>query len=72
MKVGERGQITIPRRIRERYGLEPSSEVEIVEEDGKLVLRKRMADECPIDRFIGVLGGSGQRTDDLIEELRGR
>jgi len=72
MKVGDRGQITIPQRIRKRYGLEPSTEVEIVEEDGNLVLRKRRADECPIDRFIGVLGSSGQRTDDLIEELRGR
>jgi AbrB family looped-hinge helix DNA binding protein len=72
MKIGERGQITIPQRIRERYGLEPSTEIEIVEEDGKLVLRKRLPEVCPIDRFIGVLGGGGQRTDDLIEDLRGR
>lgn len=72
MKVGERGQITIPQRIRERHGLEPSTEVEIVEEDGKLVLRKRMPETCPIDRFIGVLGRGDRRTDDLIEDLRGR
>lgn len=72
MKVGERGQITIPKQIRERHGLGPSTEVEIVEEDGKLVLRKRMPDECPIDRFVGVLRREGERTDDWIEDLRGR
>lgn len=72
MKVGERGQITIPQRIRERYGLLPTTEVEIVEEDGKLVLRKRAAESCPIDRYIGVLQSDGKRTDEWIEDLRGR
>ena len=71
MKVGERGQITIPRAIRERHGLGPAVEVEIVEEGGRLVLRKAGLRECPIDRFIGVLAGK-ESTDELIEELRGR
>ena len=71
MKVGERGQITIPGSLRRRYGLEPNVEVEIVEEDGRLVLRKKRTLACPIDRFVGVLVGSEQ-TDELIEALRGR
>ncbi len=71
MKVGERGQITIPRDIRERYGLRPAVEVEIVEEDGRLVLRKRKAPACPIDRVVGVLGQQA-RTDEIMEDLRGR
>ena len=72
MKVGERGQITIPMDIRRRYGLEANSEVELVERDGKLILRKKKSDECPIDDFVGVLGEAEVRTDDLVEELRGR
>jgi len=71
MKIGERGLITIPRTIRERYGLEPNVEVEIVEEEGRLLLRKKRSVVCPIDRFVGVLQDS-ERTDDLIEDLRGR
>ena len=71
MKVGERGQITIPRDIRERHGFAPAVEVEIVEEDGRLILRKKGTPRCPIDRFVGVLGRS-QSTDHIIEELRGR
>jgi AbrB family looped-hinge helix DNA binding protein len=71
MKVGERGQITIPGNIRKRHGLEPNVEVEIIEEGGRLILRKKRSVACPIDRFVGVLQASG-KTDDIIEELRGR
>jgi AbrB family looped-hinge helix DNA binding protein len=71
MKVGERGQITIPRDIRERYGLGPSVEVEIVEEAGRLLLRKAGLRECPIDRFVGILG-ENESTDRVLEETRGR
>lgn len=71
MKVGERGQITIPGSIRKRYGLEPNVEVEIVEQDGQLLLRKKRSVTCPIDRFVGVLE-SREKSDDIIEELRGR
>jgi len=71
MKVGERGQITIPSKFRERYGMGPAAEVEIVEEEGKLLLRKKRHGICPIDRFVGVLEET-ERTDDIVEELRGR
>jgi AbrB family looped-hinge helix DNA binding protein len=34
MKIGERGQITIPKELREKYGLFPSIEIEFVPEAG--------------------------------------
>lgn len=71
MKVGERGQVTIPAEIRERYGFGPAIEVEIVEEDGRVVIRKKRQGESPIGRFIGVLG-TARSTDELVEHLRGR
>lgn len=40
MKVGERGQVTIPKDIRNRFGLWPHTEVEFHVEKGAVVLRK--------------------------------
>jgi len=71
MKVGDRCQVTIPVDIRERHGFTPAVEVEIVEEHGRVILRKKRTKACPLSRFVGVLGGDAT-TDDVIEELRGR
>ncbi len=38
MRISERGQVTIPRAIRERYGLLPNTEVEFVARDGGIQL----------------------------------
>ena len=38
--IGERGQITIPKRIRESLGLTPGMQLEIFERDGTIMLRK--------------------------------
>ncbi len=77
MKIGERGQITIPKGFREKYGFRPKTEVQLEEsEDGRLFIKK-------ISRSINLLkwGGYCQKnlekfnvrnTDELIEELRGR
>ncbi|MBW1937038.1 MAG: AbrB/MazE/SpoVT family DNA-binding domain-containing protein [Deltaproteobacteria bacterium] len=38
MKIGERGQVTIPKAIRERYGFLPNREVEFVPTDKGVLL----------------------------------
>lgn len=40
MRVGERGQVTIPKDIRERFGLGPETEVEFRVIGGSIVLKK--------------------------------
>ena len=40
MKVGGRGQVTIPKKIRDRFGLRPNAEVEFHLIDGSIVLKK--------------------------------
>lgn len=74
MKISERGQITLPKRLRERHGLRPNTEVEIVELNHQLVLRKKGGGRMDIDAVRGILKGQamGQTTDQIIEELRGR
>lgn len=39
-KVGSRGQITIPKKIRERERIEEGDYVVIIEEEGKLTVEK--------------------------------
>lgn len=40
MRITEKGQVTIPQHIREKYGLLPQSEVQFVEEKGAVYLKK--------------------------------
>ena len=39
--VTRKGQVTIPVKIRRKFKIEENSKVEIVEEDGKIVLKKQ-------------------------------
>lgn len=58
MRVTSKGQVTIPQRIRERHGYLPGTEVEFVEVDGRVEVRK--------------IEGGGSRGRDLVAHLRGR
>ncbi len=76
MKIGERGQVTIPKDLRDRFGLKPETEVEFQVVDNSILLRKKPR-ELPLDRWKGrcrkrfaELGYS--RVDDFIEDIRGR
>jgi AbrB family looped-hinge helix DNA binding protein len=37
-KVGRRGQVTIPKELRERFGIRGGDEVVVREEDGRIVI----------------------------------
>ena len=68
--VSEKGQVTIPKKLRDRLGLRPGALLEFREESGKLVGTKVQA-RSPSDRVYGILK-LGRRSDDLVESLRGR
>ena len=76
MKISERGQITIPKHLRERYGMTNNVEVEITPTERGLLIQKSTAAEHPVDRVYGILGkdalGKGVSVDEYIEEIRGR
>ncbi len=40
MRVTEKGQVTIPRNVREILGINPETEIDFVEENGKFFLVK--------------------------------
>ena len=76
MRISERGQITIPKPLRERFGMHYNVEVEVTPTEKGLLIRKRTTADHPIDRVYGILGkdalGVGVSVDDYIEEIRGR
>jgi antitoxin PrlF len=57
MKITSKGQVTIPKSIRESLGLLPGSEVEFIEENGEARVRK-------------VKGAGRRRGEELIAHLR--
>ena len=67
--VTERGQVTIPKSLRERLGIKPGQVLEFEAEDGKLVARKANAQD-PVDAVYGVLQ-LDRSSDQAIEALRG-
>ena len=68
VRVSPKGQILIPKRIREKYGVEPGSNVQILEVPESILIKK--APEDPILAACGFLEGSFSLTDDLIKEHR--
>lgn len=68
--VTEKGQVTIPKPIRERLGIRPGEVLEFDEQPGGAVVARKTATRSPVDELYGVLQIPGG-TDELIERLRG-
>ena len=65
--VAERGQVTIPKSLRDKLGIQPGTVVDFSIENGKLVAIKADADR--VSKVIGCLGKGN--TDNFIARLRG-
>ena len=71
MKISERGQITIPKELRDRFGMNKDVEVEITPTKHGLLIQKRTAAQHPVEKISGILD-RGVDVDRYIEEIRGR
>ena len=70
MKVTERGQVTIPKDLRERFGFLPDTEVEFEVRDGALrLVRSARERAAAVERLYG---GKrfGRSTEELMRLLR--
>ena len=63
--------MTIPKDVREKYGLLPNIEVEFVPEESGVLIRKRARLAGPVEKVYGILKKKS-KTDDIIDALRGR
>ena len=66
--VSEKGQVTIPKALRKRLGIQPGQVLEFVEENGRLVATKART-ASPFQSLYGVLRLEGC-VDDWIREMR--
>jgi len=80
MKMTERGQITIPKAIREKCGFTPNIEVEVRLKDGVVIVEPKF-DEEDFNAAVAKWKGSGRKrirqlgfksADQFIEAIRGR
>jgi AbrB family looped-hinge helix DNA binding protein len=76
MKIGERGQVTIPKEIREQFGLGPETEVDFRVVGGSIVL-KNSPRKLDLAKWKGRCADSFAKlgyssVDEFIEDIRGR
>jgi antitoxin PrlF len=67
--ISEKGQITVPKRLRQQLGIRPGDRLEFAEERGRLVVAKA-SERDPVSAVYGILG-EGRPTDEAMRELRG-
>ena len=70
--VTSKGQVTIPKPVRDRLGIVPGSRVQFeLAEDGRVVL-VNLAHPRPVSRFEKLRGiaGPGPSTDEIMAMLR--
>ena len=71
MRISKRGQVTIPKTLRDRFGMNPNVEVEIIPTQDGLLIQKRTTSIHPVDRIYGIVARGGC-TDEYVDGLRGR
>lgn len=71
-RMTSKGQVTIPKKFRERLGVSGGDEVEFFEKGDDVVVRKETG-KSPFDEWHGYLKKRlrGKRTDEIIREMRG-
>ena len=73
MRVTTKGQVTIPQPIREKLGIVPSSEIDFVEEEGKvyIVKKKGSSPERSVFRRLRGIASVKMSTEEIMNLTRG-
>ena len=71
-KITTKGQITIPKAVREKLGLSTGEDL-LFEEKDEVFIIKKVIRKSPFDKWVGYLKKEkGTTSDNVIEELRGK
>jgi AbrB family looped-hinge helix DNA binding protein len=72
MRVTTKGQVTIPQNIREKMMITPSTEVDFIEENGRVYLVKRKGGKAATRKFSKLRGVATVKmtTDEIMSLTR--
>jgi AbrB family looped-hinge helix DNA binding protein len=71
-RINTKGQVTVPKGIRERLGLRTGDELEFIEEDGVFLFLKRLS-TAPLRKYRDYLKDlAGRNPDEVVHEMRGQ
>jgi len=72
MRVTTKGQVTIPQHIREKLGITPTTEVDFVEQDGRVFLVKQKGGKGASRKFGKLRGVATVKmtTDEIMALTR--
>lgn len=72
MRVTTKGQVTIPQNIRNKLGITPATEVDFIEEKGRIFLVKRKEERSVTPKFAKLRGSATVKmtTDEIMALTR--
>ncbi len=74
-RLTSKGQVTIPKNVRDELRMKPGDEVEFVKNGGEFIVRKQFDEakfRAAIEEWHGKLGSlNGRTSDDIVREMRG-
>jgi antitoxin PrlF len=68
-RITSKGQVTIPKELREKFGFDPGDEIQFTVLDGRLVVRKKSLKSL-LEKWVGALKIDSD-VDTFIDDLRG-
>jgi AbrB family looped-hinge helix DNA binding protein len=69
MRITERGQLTIPKKLRDKHGIHPSTDLELLDTPEGLLIVKRIG-SSPFRKFLGKASAQGlPRSSDAFISL---
>jgi AbrB family looped-hinge helix DNA binding protein len=71
-KVGAKGQVVLPKELRDRHGLRPGDDVVFDDADGDIRIRRAKTKAEIIESLRGSLAGPGKPLTELLVESRRR
>ena len=63
-----KGQIVVPAKIRQQFGIKKGTKVAFIEQDGKLIMQP--LDKSYFESLAGILGTEGELLKSLMEDKR--
>lgn len=71
VQIGQRGVITLPKSLRERYNLQPGDDFSILDLDGVFVLSRRRSEiDALADQITQALTEEGETLESMLTALR--